>query len=58
MSKFLFKVLYGEHNRIHLFMGAKGEVTYESQFETDEERPFELIEDLDIEEKELGSGFL
>jgi hypothetical protein len=39
-------------NRIRLFMGAKGEVTYESQFETDEEKPFELIEDLDIEGKE------
>ena len=33
--------------RIHLFKGAKGEVVYENQFELDEDRPYDLIEDLD-----------
>ena len=33
--------------RVHLFKGAKGEVTYENQFELDDERPYDLIEDLD-----------
>jgi hypothetical protein len=33
--------------RVHLFKGAKGEITYENQFELDDERPYDLIEDID-----------
>tara|TARA_Y100000992_G_C21236591_1_gene478449 strand:+ start:172 stop:1302 length:1131 start_codon:yes stop_codon:yes gene_type:complete len=38
--------------RVHLFNGAKGEVTYEGQFELDEKKPFQLIEDYDKENTE------
>ena len=33
--------------RVHLFNGASGEVIYENQFELDDERPYDLVEDLD-----------
>ena len=32
---------------IHLFMGAKGEVTYENEFILDENHPYEVLEDID-----------
>ncbi|MBS20691.1 MAG: hypothetical protein CL739_01170 [Chloroflexi bacterium] len=33
--------------RVHLFMGSKGEIIYENQFELDEADPFELSDSLD-----------
>lgn len=38
--------------RVHLFKGAKGDVIYEGQFELDEKRPYDLIEDKDIRDNE------
>ena len=36
---------------IHLFMGAKGEVTYENEFVLDQKHPFEILEDTDVEDR-------
>ncbi len=41
-----------EGKRVQLFKGAKGEVVYEGQFELDELRPYDLIEDKDINDEE------
>lgn len=38
--------------RVQLFKGAKGEVVYEGQFELDELRPYDLVEDKDMHDEE------